>query len=140
MDVRQQRCICVVLSPRYETAGHKMHKTHLGDIGKLSAFFPVKIIIGIIYRQKKGFSIGGPLSAIISMFLRPESKPQHPQTADCSCERDNMLEKIKASITQELIDHLNTTDTRNKIYLQGKNIQSHCFLGHENPYIALMQT
>lgn len=66
--------------------------------------------------------MGDLLSAIMSGFFMEdrESRATSTEPADCRmslCKRyvDGIFEKIKASYTQELTDHLNTVDNTSNI-------------------------
>lgn len=79
-----------------------------------STYFQFK---GRIYKQKEGFAMGDPLSAIMSGFFMEDLESRAMATAPADCRMclwkryvDDILEKIKACYTQELTDHLNTVD------------------------------
>ena len=78
--------------------------------------------MGTVYRQKEGFAMGDPLSAIMSGFFMEDLEARAIATAPAECRLslwrryvDDILEKIKAGYTQTLTDHLNTIDSTGNI-------------------------
>lgn len=88
-----------------------------------------------IYRQKEGFAMGDPLSAIMSGFFMEDLKKKAIATTTAACRLslwkryvDDILEKIKTRHTQTLTDHLNTIDNTGNI----QHSFSHRLPRHEN--------
>ncbi len=84
-----------------------------------STYFKFK---GTIYRQKEGFAMGDPLSAIMSGFFMEDLEAKAIAIAPKQCKLslwkryvDDILEKVKAGHTQELTDHLNSIDDTGSI-------------------------
>ena len=77
---------------------------------------------GTIYKQREGFAMGDPLSAIMSGFFMEDLEAKAIATAPKECRLtlwrryvDDILEKIKTGHTQQLTDHLNTIDSTGNI-------------------------
>nr|XP_049602429.1 uncharacterized protein LOC125984529 isoform X1 [Syngnathus scovelli]XP_049602430.1 uncharacterized protein LOC125984529 isoform X1 [Syngnathus scovelli] len=75
-----------------------------------------------IYRQKEGFPMGDPLSAIMCNFFMEDLEQKALLTAPDTYKPtlwrryvDDILEKTKTGHTQHLTDHLNTIDTTGNI-------------------------
>ncbi len=75
-----------------------------------------------IYSQKEGFTVGDPQSAVMSGFLIGDLKAKATATVPEQCRLsfwkryvDNILERVAAGHTQELTDHLNSTDNTGNI-------------------------
>lgn len=75
-----------------------------------------------IYRQKEDFTMGDPLSAIISSFFMEDMETTAINPAPIECKPtlwkryiDDILEKIKHGHPQQLIDHLNTINSTGNI-------------------------
>ena len=70
-----------------------------------------------IYRQKEGFAMGDPLSAIMCSFFMEHLEKEAITSAPEECRLtlwkryvDDILEKVKTGHTQQLTDHLNSID------------------------------
>lgn len=77
---------------------------------------------GTIYRQKEGFAMGDPLSAVISSFFMEDFEGRAIETASQEYKPtfwkryvDDILEKIKRGCAQELTEHLNMVDATGNI-------------------------
>ncbi|XP_060765135.1 uncharacterized protein LOC132873505 [Neoarius graeffei] len=75
-----------------------------------------------IYRQKEGFAMGDPLSAIMCGFFMEDLEQKALTTIPVEYRPtlwkryvDDILEKVKRGHTQQLIDHLNTIDNTGNI-------------------------
>lgn len=93
--------------------------TRLLDFVSTSTYFQYR---GSIYRQKEGFAMGYPLSAIMSGFFMEDLEAWALSTAPGHCGLSlwkryvgDILEIIKIGHSQELTDHLNTLDKTNNI-------------------------
>ena len=95
------------------------------DISQLLNFIATSTYFqfrGTIYRQKEGFAMGDPLSAIMCGFfmehLEKEAITSAPEEYRPTLWRryvDDILEKIKIGRTQQLTDHLNSIDQTGNI-------------------------
>lgn len=84
---------------------------------------------GTIFRQKEGFAMGDPLSAIMSSFFMEDLETTAIATAPSHCRPTlwtryvgDILEKIKNGHTQELTDHLNSIDPTGNIKFCNRTI------------------
>ena len=105
------------LTKRTRLTAHDIHRL-LTFVAK-STYFQYG---GTIYRQKEGFAMGDPLSAIMSGFFMEDLEKQAIATAPEVCRLslwkryvDDILEKIKVGHTQQLTEHLNAIDTTGNI-------------------------
>lgn len=110
---------------RQDKTLHKRTKLTVEDIIQLltfvakSTYFQFK---GTFYRQKEGFAMGDPLSAIMSGFFMEDLEKKAIATAPEDCRLslwkryvDDILEKVKAGHTQKLTEHLNSIDKTGNI-------------------------
>lgn len=123
--------------------------TRLLDFVSTSTYFQYR---GSIYRQKEGFAMGDPLSAIMSGFFMEDLEALSTAQGHCGLSLwkryvGDILEIIKTGHSQELTDHLNTLDKTNSIKFthEERNRQNNTLFGpghktfgrwqHKNPHI-----
>lgn len=75
-----------------------------------------------VYQQKFGTAMGSPVSPIVANLFMEHLEKEAITTAPVTCKPrmwkryvDDILEVVKAGMTQHLTDHLNTVDETNSI-------------------------